>query len=136
MTRPMTPRARLVPLRSTAATRRAAMGLVRAARKAGITAEMTRHQRAHHQHLDDRGGLDAARSTPPDPVRFLSTGHHRHQQPRNSPMPTSIPMALATRPTTTASIITARRTWRLARPTARSRANSRMRWATTMAKVL
>ena len=73
--------------------------------------------------------------TPPDPVRFLSTGTTATNR-SNRPMPTSIPMALATSPTTKASSITARRTWLPWAPIARSRANSRTRWATTMAKVL
>jgi hypothetical protein len=37
---------------------------------------------------------------------------------------------------TSASISTVRRTWRRVAPIARSAASSRLRWATTMAKVL
>ena len=52
------------------------------------------------------------------------------------PMPTTTPSAEATMPTTKASAITAARTWRREAPSARSSADSRVFWATTMANVL
>ena len=58
------------------------------------------------------------------------------KMPLASPMPATMPNAEPTRPTRTASKTTEVVSWLREAPRERSRANSRMRWATTMEKVL
>ena len=73
--------------------------------------------------------------SPPEPVMALNCGTTSFSVAKRA-MPTTIPMALASSPTIVASRSTARRTCLPLAPTARSSANSRSRWVTTMVKVL
>lgn len=61
---------------------------------------------------------------------------NRARMPAAMPMPPSRPAADATSATTPASASVAPTTWRREAPRARNSAFSRVRWATTMAKVL
>ena len=58
------------------------------------------------------------------------------RRPKDISTPTPRPTAEATTPTTTDSNSTERSTWRRLAPMARSIAISRVRWATTIEKVL
>ncbi len=134
MAMPMIPRTLLVPLRSTVAMRRASSGLVRAARKAGTVAE-TRVTTSPTTRTSITLVGEITRPMPPELVMFFRIGTTASSR-RKSPTPTRSPMALATMPTTMASSHTAWRTCGPWAPRARSRANSRTRWATTIEKVL
>ena len=56
--------------------------------------------------------------------------------PEARPMPATMPIAEASTPTSSASAVTDRSTWPREAPRARSRADSRVRWATRIEKVL
>ena len=105
ITRPMTPRTRLVPLRSTRAVRIATIGLVRPARQAGKTAETNVTIVPATITSTTANGVTRS-GMPPEPVRLRTTGMAAPSS-RKRPMPASTPMALATTPTTSASSTTA-----------------------------
>ncbi|TQJ74535.1 hypothetical protein FBY22_7539 [Streptomyces sp. SLBN-31] len=94
------------------------------------------------QHGDDdadhEGARDRARRDDQRPVRdgWAPRVPISERRPAPMPMPATRPVTPATVPTTNASIKHRRVTWRREAPTARISASSRVRWATSMVKVL
>jgi hypothetical protein len=69
-------------------------------------------------------------------LRFIPKAPISSISPKASPMPAARPKVDPTRPRSTASVSTERRTWRRSAPSARNRPSSRVRWAMSMEKVL
>ncbi len=132
MTEPVTARTIDVPVLSTAVSRRAAMGAVREAFNAGARPDTT----------VTNSPMSPAANTP---VASMASPPAGKENPKasNSPLsrpaissPPPAPSSEATSPTTAVSASTDPRIWRRLAPSARSRADSRARWATMIEKVL
>ena len=117
---------------SSAPSRSAAIGGTRVARKAGpIAASMATSVPTNSGSRTVSGFRVIAEVGSPDPVLSNTVSSSFAK-----PMPTTIPASDASRPITSASISTERSTCRRLAPIVRSRANSRLRWATVIENVL
>ncbi len=129
---PAAARSRELADRSTAASRRAASGAVRAARTAGprlASSVTTTPTTAAVTTL-------AVPTTSCDVGMAMPAASIRAMRPVARPMPAAIPAADATIPVASASTVIDRSTWPREAPSARSSADSRVRWATRIEKVL
>ena len=128
---PITFRLVFSAVRSIAVSPSAATGGMKVARSPGMNAEIIVEpmpmMRPVITACNVSGGRPAGRLNEPDNACF---------KPYDRPQPRRMPTAEPTRPTTTASTITDPRIWRRPAPTARRSASSRVRWATTIEKVL
>ena len=131
-TAPATARRREVADRSTATSRSAARGATREARTAGArlatSVTTTPTARAIATVLVSRASGEAGVVSPMASIRA--------SRPRASPMPAAMPPTEASRPTASASAVTEPSTWTRDAPSARRSADSRVRWATRIEKVL
>ena len=100
-TRPTTPD------RSTATSRRAAIGRTRLARTAGTSGRQHADAHAHREGRDDRRRRDHERAA----RDVEAAGGEQGPQPERQPDPAARPTAAATTPTTTDSSTTERSTW-------------------------
>ena len=118
--------------RSTATSRRAARGATRVACTAGSTAASRVMPRPTAKAITTVVEL----MTRPVVGRSAPAAENAAVTPVARPTPASNPMIDATSPSSVASTRTDPRTWRRLAPMARSRASSRVRWATRIENVL
>ena len=133
MTAPMIGARRLSGVRgSSEPSRTAVTGATRLARRAGSTlaATVTRVPTR-----SDTTMVRVAR-TMPAWGRSAPSTTNRALRPFASPMPARMPTIELPRPTTVASAMTPRMTWRRDAPSVRNVASSRVRWATVIDSVL
>lgn len=117
---------------STAVSRSAASGAVRPARTAGSSAE----PRQTRMPTPNGSSMDSALMASEPSGKGNPIAGKRAWSPAAMPIPAPRPTAEETAPTTAASASVVLSTWRREAPSARRSAFSRVRWATTMAKVL
>jgi hypothetical protein len=117
---------------STAASRKAAIGATRPARRADTWAAASVTATPTMSPIISEIGLMVSPPAGNAPPKASNRPFNRPATPK----PTTTPTAAATMPTTTASMNMRPRTWRRDAPTARSRPSSRVRCATVMLKVL
>ena len=125
-------RRRELPARSTAVVRRAAMGGTREARRAGATATT----RVTPIPAMSATTIERPLTTVPLAGMPKPTAPSRLFRPTANATPSTRPSTAEMMPTTSASPSTAPRTCRRLAPSARSKASSRVRWATMIEKVL
>ena len=129
--RPATSRIRSERLGTVTSSRSAATGGTREARRAGRYAATT--VTTSPSTMDTTTVRGFSSSPPPGMSRPMTLNSAR--SPRASSTPSSSPVTPPRVPTTAASPSTEPRTWRRVAPTARSRASSRVRCATSIEKV-
>jgi hypothetical protein len=132
MARPSTVRRSDVVVRSMAVSRRAAMGAMRLARRAGPTDDSIVTEMPTTKAVVTVALL---MTTVPFGIS-RPTAPRRPRRPKDISTPAARPMAEETAPMMADSSSTERSTWRRLAPTARSMAISRMRWAMVIEKVL
>jgi hypothetical protein len=132
MITPSTSRTRDRPVVSMATSRRAARGSTRDALTAGPTLAATVTITPSAMPVSTVSLPNAA----PSPGSGKPMESIRAPSPAARPTPATRPSAEATTPTASDSTIVDTSTWRREAPSARRSADSRLRWATTMEKVL
>ncbi len=129
---PITARTIDDPERSTSTSRRAASGATRLAFNAGVRlATSVTAIPTTNEAMTVPWSSESADVGMPNP-----TASSKALRPLASPRPATSPMPDATMPTINDSTTTAVSTWRRDAPRARSSADSRVRWATTIDSVL
>ncbi len=113
---------------SASAARSAATGAIRVARRAGSAAAST----VASVPTASEATIVRVETTVLVAGRSRPTAENSAFSPASMPSPAAIPAPEASRPTTSASSSTLRRTCRRDAPTIRSRPNSRVRWATVI----
>ena len=125
-------RPRPLGVSSTAPSRSPVIGGTRVARSAGISAEST----VRLVPSTSARTIVRVAITVPDEGRSIPSAFSSAMAPGANPMPATRPTAEAAKPITNASRVTEETIWRRLAPRVRSIANSRVRWATMIEKVL